>query len=173
MILQEITLRPGMPLGADAVEESANRLRQMGVFSRVRIQEEPRLAGETIANLVVLVEESPATTLGGGGGLEVRSVTRRRADDTFEDVLDFSPRAFFEIGRRNLGGRNRAVNLFSRHQLQPAERRDGRAAASDSANIASPGPIASGARSAPIRICCSGSPPSRPIARRSTSSGRR
>jgi outer membrane protein assembly factor BamA len=114
VILQEITLRPGMPLGVEALEESANRLRQLGVFSRVRIQEEPRLAGETVANLVVLVEESPATTIGGGGGLEVRSVTRRRADETFDDVLDFSPRAFFEIGRRNLGGRNRAVNLFSR-----------------------------------------------------------
>ncbi len=114
VILQEITLRPGMPLGADAIAESANRLRQMGVFSRVRIQEEPRLAGETIANLVVLVEESPATTLGGGGGLEVRRLTRKRADETFEDYIDLSPRAFFEIGRRNLGGRNRAINLFSR-----------------------------------------------------------
>ena len=38
----------------------------------------------------------------------------RQADDTLEDFLDFSPRAFFEIGRRNLGGRNRAVNFFSR-----------------------------------------------------------
>jgi outer membrane protein assembly factor BamA len=114
VILQEITLRPGMPLGTTAVEESANQLRLMGVFSRVRIQEEPRLAGETVANLVVLVEESPDTTLGGGGGLEVQSLSRERTDGGFEDYLDFSPRAFFEIGRRNLGGRNRSINFFSR-----------------------------------------------------------
>jgi outer membrane protein assembly factor BamA len=114
VILQEITLRPGMPLGTKAVEESANQLRLMGVFSRVRIQEEPRLAGETVSNLVVLVEESPDTTLGGGGGLEVQSLSRERPDGVFEDYLDLSPRAFFEIGRRNLGGRNRSINFFSR-----------------------------------------------------------
>ena len=114
VILEEITLRPGMPLGGATLEESANRLRQMGVFSRVRIQEEPRLAGETVADLVILVEEAPDRTIGGGGGLEVQPLTRRQADDTLEDFLDFSPRAFFEIGRRNLGGRNRAVNFFAR-----------------------------------------------------------
>jgi outer membrane protein assembly factor BamA len=113
-IMEEITLKSGMPLSMAKVEESANNLRRMGVFSRVRIQEEPRLAGETVANLVVVVEEAPATTIGGGGGLEVRSLPRETASGTFEDYLDLSPRAFFEIGRRNLGGRNRSINFFSR-----------------------------------------------------------
>ena len=113
-IMEEITLKPGQPLSTERLEESATRLRQMGVFSRVRIQEEPRLPGETIANLVVLVEEAPARTIGGGGGLEVRSLPRESVGGGFEDYLDFSPRAFFEIGRRNLGGRNRSINFFSR-----------------------------------------------------------
>ncbi|HYN09152.1 MAG TPA: POTRA domain-containing protein [Vicinamibacterales bacterium] len=114
VILQEITLRSGMPLSPAALEQSANQLRLMGVFSRVRIQEEQRLPGETVANLVILVEESPDTTLGGGGGLEVQSLSRQTPEGAFEDYLDFSPRAFFEIGRRNLGGRNRSINFFSR-----------------------------------------------------------
>jgi outer membrane protein assembly factor BamA len=113
-IMDEITLRSGMPLSAQQVEESATRLRQMGVFSRVRIQEEARLPGETVSNLVVVVDEAPATTIGGGGGLEVRSLPRETIGGGFEDYLDFSPRAFFEIGRRNLGGRNRSINFFSR-----------------------------------------------------------
>jgi outer membrane protein assembly factor BamA len=113
-IMDEITLKSGMPLSPERLEESATRLRQMGVFSRVRIQEEQRLPGETISNLVVLVEEAPATTIGGGGGLEVRSLPRETIGGGFEDYLDFSPRAFFEIGRRNLGGRNRSINFFSR-----------------------------------------------------------
>jgi outer membrane protein assembly factor BamA len=113
-IMEEITLKSGMPLSPQRLEESAMRLRQMGVFSRVRLQEEQRLPGETVSNLVVLVEEAPATTIGGGGGLEVRSLPRETVGGGFEDYLDFSPRAFFEIGRRHLGGRNRSVNFFSR-----------------------------------------------------------
>ena len=32
--------------------------------------------------------------------------------------LEFAPRAFFEIGRRNLFGKNRSVNLFTRISLR-------------------------------------------------------
>jgi len=129
-IMEEITLKSGNPLSPAKVEESANHLRRMGVFSRVRIQEEPRLPGETVANLVVVVEEAPARTIGGGGGLEVRSLPRETASGTFEDYLDFSPRAFFEIGRRSLGGRNRSVDFFSRASVnapsdQPPDQRGG------------------------------------------------
>ncbi|MGE5837123.1 MAG: POTRA domain-containing protein [Acidobacteriota bacterium] len=129
-IMDEITLKSGNPLSPAKVEESANNLRRMGVFSRVRIQEEPRLPGETVANLVIVVEEAPATTIGGGGGLEVRSLPRQTVSGTFEDYLDFSPRAFFEIGRRSLGGRNRSINFFSRASInapsdQPPDQRGG------------------------------------------------
>jgi outer membrane translocation and assembly module TamA len=34
-------------------------------------------------------------------------------------VYEFAPRGFFEIGRRNLGGRDRSVNLYTRLSLRP------------------------------------------------------
>jgi outer membrane protein insertion porin family len=43
-------------------------------------------------------------TLGYGGGVEFQKV----------ETSEFAPRAFVEIGRRNLWGKNRSVNLFSR-----------------------------------------------------------
>ena len=54
------------------------------------------------------VEESPATTLGYGGGVEFQKV----------ENIEFAPRGFFEIGRRNLWGKNRSINLFSRVSLR-------------------------------------------------------
>jgi outer membrane protein assembly factor BamA len=58
--------------------------------------------------VVVTVEESPATTLGYGGGVEFQEV----------ETVEFAPRGFFEVGRRNLWGKNRSVNLFSRVSLR-------------------------------------------------------
>jgi outer membrane protein insertion porin family len=40
-------------------------------------------------------------------------------DTTAADVYEFAPRGFFEIGRRNLGGRDRSVNLYTRLSLRP------------------------------------------------------
>jgi len=56
----------------------------------------------------VTVEEAPPTTIGYGGGVEgrLRSVGA-------EQQFDIAPRAFFDIGRRNLFGRNRSINFFS------------------------------------------------------------
>ena len=59
------------------------------------------------------VEEAPATTVGYGGGFEVQQVVTNDAERRGDDELDFAPRAFFEIGRRNLFGKNRSVNLFA------------------------------------------------------------
>src|SRR5262249_48396217 len=36
-----------------------------------------------------------------------------------QERYEFAPRGFFEIGRRNLGGRNRSVNLYTRLSLRP------------------------------------------------------
>lgn len=129
-ILDEIPLRVGAPLGAAAQREAQRRLYDMGVFRSVRVEPEI-LPGATQASVIISVEESPATTIGYGGGVEAASRTRTAANGGLEDHLEISPRGFFEIGRRNLGGRNRSVNLFSRIALKPRNapgdpERDGR-----------------------------------------------
>ena len=78
---------------------------------------------EGLRDVLITVEEAPVTTLGYGGGVEFQKV----------ESSEFAPRGFVEIGRRNLWGKNRAVNLFSRISLR---RR------SDSATTASVGPDA-------------------------------
>ena len=45
----------------------------------------------------------------------------QRAGGGPEERLEFAPRGFFDIGRRNLGGRNRSVNLFTRVSVRPKD----------------------------------------------------
>ncbi|HXE81607.1 MAG TPA: BamA/TamA family outer membrane protein, partial [Vicinamibacterales bacterium] len=87
-------------------------------------------------DVVVTVEEAPATTLGYGGGLEMsRRLVRPAGGSAPEERFEFAPRGFFEIGRRNLFGRNRSVNLFTRLSLrlrdEPMLTRDGEEPATD------------------------------------------
>ena len=63
--------------------------------------------------MLVQVEEAPPTTIGYGGGLEGRQT---------EERFEVAPRGFFEVGRRNLWGKNRAVNLFARVGLRARDR---------------------------------------------------
>ena len=49
-------------------------------------------------------------------------VVRARTDPTVaSEKLEFAPRASFEIGRRNLFGTNRSVNLFTSLSLHPRD----------------------------------------------------
>jgi outer membrane protein assembly factor BamA len=118
-IRDELGLAPGDPAGAAALAEAQRRIAQMGVFRRVRIDVVDRIGGEPRVPLIVSVVESPDTTLGFLFGLEAERLPRAAAGGGFEDHLAFSPRGSFEIGRRNLGGRNRSVNLFSRVSFKP------------------------------------------------------
>lgn len=113
VIRRELTLARGEPLGEDALVESQRRLSALGLFRRVRVTELPYGAG-TDHDVLVEVEESPATTVSYGGGVEVQRRAQRAADGTVQDNLDVAPRAFFQIGRRNLWGKNRSVDLFTR-----------------------------------------------------------
>ena len=106
-IRRELLLEPGKPLGLEAIEESQRRLAALGVFRRVTISELQH-EGDQRRDVLVTVEESPATTLGYGGGVEFQDV----------ETVEFAPRGFFEIGRRNLWGKNRSINLFSRVSLR-------------------------------------------------------
>jgi outer membrane protein assembly complex protein YaeT len=118
-VLREITLRTGAPLSDEARFESRRRLLATGSYRNVTITPEPPPPGETAVRVIVAVEEAPATAVGFGGGLEMRRRPRSAAGGGVADRFEVAPRAFFEVGRRNVGGRNRSVSFFSRISLQP------------------------------------------------------
>ena len=56
--------------------------------------------------MLVTVEEAPATTIGYGGGLEANQrAASTGPDGDGEDQVEFAPRGFFDIGRRNSSAR--------------------------------------------------------------------
>jgi outer membrane protein assembly complex protein YaeT len=117
-IRAELLLAPGDPLGFSARLESQRRLSALGLFRRVTITPLGRLS-DPQRDLLVVVEEAPPTTLGYGAGLEGGTRLRptgpaRQAEERFE----VAPRGFFEIGRSNLWGKNRSINLFTRVSLR-------------------------------------------------------
>jgi len=119
IIMRELQLREGEPLGADARFESYRRLAQLGLFRRIRIEELSH-GGTNRHDVVVTVEEAPRTSIGYGAGVEFTQVLRATGPGgEAEEHLEFGPRGFFDIGRRNLGGRNRSVNLYTRVSLRP------------------------------------------------------
>lgn len=106
-IRRELALRSGDALGDAAVAESQMRLSALGLFRRVTISELQH--GDThLRDVLITVEEAPATSVGYGGGIEFQKV----------ETSEIAPRGFFEVGRRNLWGKNRAVNLFGRLSLR-------------------------------------------------------
>ena len=112
-IERALQLGPGDPVGLGALVEAQQRLSTLGLFRRVRV-EDRALPGESARDILVTVDEAPATTIGYGVGLEAGRKLRRREDGTAVEEIDVAPRVFFEVGRRNLWGKNRSVNLFSR-----------------------------------------------------------
>ncbi len=119
-IARELLLKPGEPLGYSDLLESQRRLTALGLFRRVRITE-LRHGSDPNRDVLVTVEEAPVTTLGWGGGLEGQARARRNAQGLAEDRIEIAPRGFFEIGRRNLWGKNRSVNLYSRVSLRSTD----------------------------------------------------
>jgi len=117
-ILNQVSLRSGQPLGQATRAESQRQLNDLAIFRRVSITQAPGTAGDDRVDVIVQVEESPATTIGYGGGLEFGR-TPRTVEGGVEDRFEFAPRGFLELGRRNLFGGNRSVNLFSRISLRP------------------------------------------------------
>ena len=118
-ILRALQLATGDPLGLDDLADAQRRLAELGLFRRVRV-EDRAVPGRAARDVVVTVDEAPATNIGYGGGIEVgqRLVSEDSSDGTAVEQIDVAPRAFFEIGRRNLWGKNRSVNFFSRVSLR-------------------------------------------------------
>ena len=113
-IERELQIAPGDPFGLQALNESQRRLSALGLFRRVRLAQ-LRHGDDTKRDLLVTVEEAPATTLGGGLGAEgrMRVVSGEDTGGVAEQQFEVAPRMFVEYGRRNLFGRNRSINLFA------------------------------------------------------------
>ena len=118
-IRREVVLRPGEPLGRDEIDETRRRLTALGIFRRIELREFSHGAADR-RDVVVVVEEAPATRIGYGGGLEASQRLRAAASGAATGQLEFAPRGFFEIGRRNLWGKNRSIDLYTRFSLWPA-----------------------------------------------------
>jgi outer membrane protein insertion porin family len=119
VIRNELQIGEGQPLGLAALTESRRRLSALGLFRRIQISVISHGDSRT-RDVVVTVEEAQQTTIGYGGGLQVDRVLRSTSEgDTTRERYELAPRGFFEVGRRNLGGRNRTLNLYSRLSLRP------------------------------------------------------
>ena len=119
IIRREVLLRPGAPLGLKDLLESRRRLSALGLFRRIDVRQLEH-GQASRRDVLVTVEEAPATAIGYGGGLEATSVLRAGLDGGgAEERFELAPRGFFDIGRRNLGGKNRSINLFTRVAVRP------------------------------------------------------
>jgi outer membrane protein insertion porin family len=119
VIRHELKIREGAPLGFEDLNESRRQLSALNLFRRIQISAVSH-GDPSQSDIIVTVEEGQRTTIGYGGGLQVDRILRN--DETggrARDQYEVAPRGFFEIGRRNLGGRNRSVNLYTRLSLRP------------------------------------------------------
>ena len=117
-IRRELALREGEPLGRDEIDETRRRLTALGIFRRIELREFSHGAADR-RDVVVVVDEAPATRIGYGGGLEASQRLRAAAGGAAAERIEFAPRGFFEIGRRNLWGKNRSIDLYTRVSLWP------------------------------------------------------
>ena len=111
-IERELQLKPGDALSETAKIETRRRLAALGLFRRIQVGELGH-GDEAKHDVVVTVEESPATTVVFGLGGEGRLRIVRTVAAGTSDRLDVAPRGSFQISRRNLFGKNRSVSLFT------------------------------------------------------------
>src|SRR6185312_9079255 len=119
IVERELQVHSGDPLSQDAVLDSQQRLRSLGLYRSVSISE-LRHGEENQRDLLVTVEEGPATSVAYGGGFELaRRVETVDNGTAATEVFDAAPRASFQISRRNLFGTNRSATFFSSLTLHP------------------------------------------------------
>lgn len=116
--LEAENIRSGQPLSLEALFQARRRLGELALFRSIQIREIPH--GESgRRDLLVTIEESPATSIGYGAGLELNA--RYEIDESGAERfsrLELAPRGFFEVTRRNLGGKNRSASLYTRVSLR-------------------------------------------------------
>lgn len=123
VIKRELLLQEGKPLGLEDLIESQRRLGALGLFRRIRIDELSH--GSASSDVLVTVDEAAATTFSYGGGLEVDRRLRKSPEGQALERLEVAPRGFFDVGRRNIGGKNRSADLYTRLSLRPSDAADG------------------------------------------------
>lgn len=116
-IARELTVQEGEPLRLADLLESQRRLGELGLFRSVRVTDVGQ-PGSPSRDVVITVEEGAATVFGYGGGVEAGSRLVSQPDGRASEELDFAWRAFVELSRRNLFGKNRTVSLFARVSLR-------------------------------------------------------
>lgn len=119
-ILREVQLKSGQPLSQEQEDETRRRITELGLFRRVDISYLQLPGEQNRRDVVITVEEAPVTTLSYGGGLE-GGKRRVRTAESPNGVEQFqvAPRGFFQIGRRNLFGKDRSLDLFTRVSFRP------------------------------------------------------
>lgn len=124
IIRRELQLESGKPLGLEAQIESQRRLSALQLFRRVRITAMAPHGDRGRRDVLVTVEEAPSTTIAYGGGVEATQLLGTGPQGEAEEHLDFAPRGFFDIARRNVGGKNRTVDLYTRVSLRSRDSTD-------------------------------------------------
>jgi outer membrane protein insertion porin family len=119
-ITRELLFREGDPVGYSALVTSRARLGALGLFRRVDVRALQH-TGESRRDILIEVEEGDPSTISVGGGAEVGIRTRVGEDGLAEERVEFAPRGLFDIGRRNLFGKNRSVNLSTRVSLRATD----------------------------------------------------
>ena len=124
-VIQRELQHPGQARrsASEELTESRRKLSALGLFRRIQISAVCH-GDPSLRDVIVSVEEAQQTTIDYGGGLAGRRRPARERAPTRPptSVYEFAPRGFFEIGRRNLGGKNRSVNLYTRFGLRPNTR---------------------------------------------------
>ncbi|MEN3339809.1 MAG: outer membrane protein insertion porin family [Acidobacteriota bacterium] len=118
VIKRELLLQEGKPLGLEDIAESQRRLGALGLFRRFRIEELAHGSAAT-KDVLVTVEEAAARTFSYGGGAEATRRLSSSATGGLQERIDLAPRGFVDLGFRNIGGKNRSVDLYSRLALHP------------------------------------------------------
>ena len=119
-ILREVQLKSGQPLSQQQEDETRTRITSLGLFRRVDISYLQLPGEQNRRDVVITVEEAPVTTISYGGGLEggKRLVRSSETADAVEE-FQFAPRGFFQVSRRNLFGKDRSLDLFTRVSFRP------------------------------------------------------
>lgn len=125
VIAGEVQFKSGQPLSQLDEDETRARITALGLFRRVDISYLQMPGEQNHRDVIITVEEGPVTTVDYGGGLEGAKRTVKGADGNAADQFQLAPRGFFQVGRRNLFGKDRTLNLFTRVSFTPANEREG------------------------------------------------
>ena len=119
-ILREVQLKSGQPLSQEQEDETRTRITSLGLFRRVDISYLQLPGEQNRRDVVITVEEAPVTSISYGGGLEGgKRLVKSSEDGNAVEEFQVAPRGFFQVVRRNLFGKDRSLDLFTRVSFRP------------------------------------------------------